>query len=49
MTDFFYIEGDFGLSNASKHIHYATIGVKLSETPRTREYLLLFLQKKIEI
>ena len=46
MTDFFYIEEDFGLSNAYKHIRYTINGVKLFETPRTREY---FSQKKMEI
>ena len=49
MTDFFYIKADFNLSNAQKHIRSTTNDVKLFETAKTREYLLLFLQQKIEI
>ena len=49
LADFFYVEGAFGLSNAWKHIRYTTNDVKLFETPRTRECLLLFLWKEMEI
>ena len=46
MTDFFYMEGDFRLSNPEKHICYTTNEVNLFETPTTREYLSLFYKGK---
>ena len=50
MTGFLYIIlKEILVYQMPKNICYAANGVKLFETPRTREYLLIFLHKKIEI